>query len=91
VLRRIFEPKSEEVVGDWRILHNQELHNLYVSPNIIRVITSLRMRTADHAARMGVTRNANKIFIGKPEVKRPLRGPRRGWEDNIRMNLREIG
>jgi hypothetical protein len=67
VLRRIFKPKREEVAGGWRILQNEELHNMYASPNIIRVIKSGRMRWAWHVARMGKMKSAHKIFIGKPE------------------------
>jgi transcription termination factor 2 len=72
-------------------LHNEELHNLYSSPNIIRMIKSRRMRWAGHVARMGETRNAYRIFVGKPEGKRPLGRPRRRWVDNIKIDLREIG
>jgi hypothetical protein len=86
-LRRIFGPKGEEVAGGWRRLHNEELRNLYASPNVIRVIKRKRMRWAGHAARMGGMRNAYKIFARKPEGRRPLGKPRRGWEDNIRMEF----
>jgi hypothetical protein len=80
VLRRIFGPKRDEVTGDWRKLHNEELHNLYSSPNIIRMIKSRRIRWAGHAARMGETRNAYRILVGRPEGKRPLGRPRcSGW------------
>jgi hypothetical protein len=75
VLRRIFGPKRDEVTGDWRKLHNEELHNLYSSPNIIRVIKSRRMRWAEHVVRMGPKRNAYMILVGKPEG-RPRRS---GW------------
>jgi hypothetical protein len=67
VLRRIFGPKRDEMTGDWRKLHNEELHNLYSSPNIIRMIKSRRMKWAGHVARMGETRNAYRILVGKPE------------------------
>jgi hypothetical protein len=86
--RRIFEPKRDEVMGDWRKLHNEELHNLYSSPSIIRVIKSRRMRWAEHVARMGEKRNAYRILMGKPEGKRPLGRPRCRWVDNIKMDLR---
>jgi hypothetical protein len=74
VLRRIFGLKRDEVTGGWRKLHNEELHNLYSSPNIIRLIKSRRMRWAGHAARMVENRNVYRILVGKPEGKRPL-----GW------------
>jgi hypothetical protein len=90
VLRRIFGPKRD-VTGDWRKLHNEELHNLYSSPNIIRMIKSRRVRRAGHVARMGETKNAYRILMGKLEGKRQLGRPRRRWLDNIKMNLREIG
>jgi hypothetical protein len=67
------------IMGDWRKLHNEELHNLYSSPNIIRMIKSRRMRWAGHVPRMGETRNAYRILVGKPEGKRPLGRPRRRW------------
>jgi hypothetical protein len=71
--------------------HNEELHNLYSSPNIIRMIKSRRMRWAGHVARILETRNVYRILVGKPEGKRPLGRPRRRWVDNIKMDLREIG
>jgi hypothetical protein len=75
----------------WRKLHNEELHNLYSSPSIIRVIKSRRMRWAGHAARMVERRKAYRILVGKPEGRRPLGIPRRGWVDNIKLDLREVG
>jgi hypothetical protein len=81
----------DEVTGGWRKLHNEELHNLYPSPSIIRMTKSRRMRLAGHVARMGEKRNANRILVGMPEGKRPLGRPRRKWVDNIKMDLREIG
>jgi hypothetical protein len=91
VLRRIFEPKRDEVMGRWRKLHNEELHNLYSLPSIIRIIKSRRMRWAGHIAQMGETRNVYRLLVGKPEGKRPLGRPRRRWIDNIQMDLLEIG
>jgi hypothetical protein len=91
VLRRIFGPKKEEVTGEKRKLHIDELNNLYSSPNIVRVIKSRRMRWAGHVARMGEERGVYRVLMGKPEGRRPLGRPRRRWEDNIRMNLREVG
>jgi hypothetical protein len=79
------------VTGGWRKLHNEELHNLYSSPSIIRIIESRRMRWADHVARMGEKRNVYRLLVGKPEGKRPLGGPRRRWIGNIKMDLLEIG
>jgi hypothetical protein len=90
VLRGIFGPKTDEVIGGWRKLHNEELHNLYCSPSIIRIIKSRRIRWAGHVARMGEKRNVYRILVAKPEGKRPLGRARRRWEDNIRMDLREI-
>jgi hypothetical protein len=84
-------PKRDEVVGEWRKLHNEYLHNLYSSPNRIRTIKSRRMRWAGHVARMGEKRNAYSVLVGKPEERRPLGRPRRRWVDNIKMYLREIG
>jgi hypothetical protein len=91
VLRRIFRPKRDEVMGGWRKLHNEELRDLYSSPNIIKIIKSRRMRWAGHVARMGEKRNAYTLLLGKPEGKRPLGRPRRMWVDNIKMDLLEIG
>jgi hypothetical protein len=88
---RISGPKRDEVTGDWRKLRNEELHNLYSSPNIIRMIKSRRMRWSGYAARMGETRNAYRILVGKTEGKRPLGRPRCRWVDNIKIDLREIG
>jgi hypothetical protein len=91
VLRKIFGPKRDDVTGEWRKLQNEELHDLYFSPNIIRIIKSRRMRWAGHVARMGEKRNAYRLLAGKPKGKRQLGGPRRRWVDNIRMDLGEIG
>ncbi|KAJ4448789.1 hypothetical protein ANN_00180 [Periplaneta americana] len=91
VLRKIFGAKRDEVTGEWRKLHNAELHALYSSPDIIRNIKSRRLRWAGHVARMGESRNAYRVLVGRPEGKRPLGRPRRRWEDNIKMDLREVG
>jgi hypothetical protein len=91
VLRRIFGPKRDEATGDWRRLHNEELNDLYSSPNIVRVIKSRRLRWAGHAARMGEGRGAYRILVERPEGRRPLGRPRRRWEDNIKMDIREVG
>jgi hypothetical protein len=90
VLRRIFGPKRE-VEGSWKKLHNDELHDLYSSPNIFRVIKSRRMRWAGDVAHMGEGRGVYRVLVGRPEGKRPLGRPRRRWEDNIKMDLRETG
>jgi hypothetical protein len=79
VLRRTFGPKREEVAGVWRRLHNEELHNLYASPNIIRVIILRRMGLAGHVAHVGEMRNAYNIFVGRPEGKRPFGSSSVGW------------
>jgi hypothetical protein len=91
VLRRIFGPKRDEVTGELRNLHNEELHNLYSSPDIIRQVKSRRMRWAGHVARMGEEIKLYKVLVGKPEGKRPLGRPKRRWEDGIRIDLRETG
>jgi hypothetical protein len=90
VLRRIFGPKRDGVTGGWRKLHNEELHNLYSSPSMIRIIKSRRMRWPRHVARMGLKRNMYRVLVGKPEGKRPPGRPRRRWIDNIKMDLLEI-
>jgi hypothetical protein len=90
VLRRIFGPKRDEVTGEWRKLHSEELHILYSSPNI-RQIKSRRMRWAGHVTRMEEEKNVYRVLMGKPEGKRPLERPKRRWEDGIRLDLREIG
>jgi hypothetical protein len=79
VLRRIFGPKRDEVTGEWRKFHNEEHHNLYSSPDIIRQAESRRMRWTGHVARMGEERKVYKVLVGKPERKRPLGRPRRRW------------
>jgi hypothetical protein len=90
VLRKIFGPKREEDES-WRKLHNDELHDLYSSPSIIRVIKSRRMRWVGHVARMGEGRGAYRVLVGRPEGTRPLGRPRRRGEDNIKMDLAEMG
>jgi len=91
VLRRIFGPRRDEVTGEWRRLHNEELNDLYCSPNIVRVIKSRRMRWAGHVARMDEERGAYRVLVGKPEGKRPLGKSRCRCVDNIRMDLQEVG
>jgi hypothetical protein len=90
VLRRIFGPKREED-GSWRKLHNDELHSLYSSQNIVRVIKSRRMKWAGHVARMGEGRGVYRVLVGRSEGKRPLGRPRHRWEDNIKLDLRDVG
>jgi hypothetical protein len=89
VLRKIFGPKREED-GSWRKLHNDELHSLYSSLNIVRVSKSRTMRWAGHVARMGDERGVYRVLVGRPKGKRPLGRPRRRWEDNIKLDLGEI-
>jgi len=91
VLRRVFGPKRDEVTGEWRKLHNEELSDLYSLPNIVRVVKSRRMRWAGHVARMGQERGVHRVLVGKPEGKRPLGRPRRRWENNIKRYLQELG
>jgi len=91
VLRRIFGPKRDEVTGEWRKLHNGELNDLYCSPNIVRVIKSRIMRWAGHVARMREGRGLCRVLVGKREGKRTLGRPRSRWEDNIKMDVQEVG
>jgi hypothetical protein len=91
LLRRIFGPRRDEVTGDWRRLHNEEINDLYSSPNIVRVMKSRRMGWAGHVARMGEERGVYRVLVGKLDGKRPLGRPRHRWVDNIRMNLQEVG
>jgi hypothetical protein len=86
-LKRIFEPKREDVTREWRKLHNEELNGLYCSPNIFLVIKSRRMRLAGHVALTGERRGVYRVLVGKTEGKRPHRRPRRKWKDNIKMNF----
>ena len=90
VLRRIFGPNRDGVTGEWRKLHN-ELNSQYYSPNIVRVIKSRRMRWAGHVERMEEGRGVHKVLVGKPEGKISLGRPRRRWEDNIKLDLEEVG
>jgi len=87
VLRRVFEPKRDEVTGEWRKLHNEELSNLYSLPNIVRVVKSRRMRWAGHVARIRYGRDVHSVLVGKPEGRRPMGRPRGRWEDNIKTDL----
>jgi hypothetical protein len=90
MLRRLFGPKRDEVTGGWRKLHNEELHGLLSSLSIVRVIKARRMRWAGHVVRMGEVRCACNILVGWPEGRRPLGRPGHRWDDNIKMDLREI-
>jgi hypothetical protein len=91
VLRGVFGPKRDEVTGERRKLHNEELNDLYSLPNIVQVVKSRRMRLAGHVVRMGEDRGVQRVLVGKPEGKRTLGRPRRRWEDNIKMDLQEVG
>ena len=82
---------EEDLTGEWRKLHNEELNDLFSLPNIVRVVKSKRMRWAGHMAHMGEDSGVHRVLVGKPEGKRPLGSPRRGWEDNIKMDLQEVG
>jgi hypothetical protein len=91
VLGRIFEPKRYELTGVRTNLHNEELHYLYSSSNIVRVIKSRRMRWTGHVARMAAGRGVYSVLVGEPEGKRLLAIPKRRWEDNIKIDLQEVG
>jgi hypothetical protein len=91
VLRRVFGLKRDEVTGEWRKLHNEELNDLYSLLNIVRVVKSRRMRWTGHVARMGEDRGVHRVLMWKPEGKRPLGRPRRSGEGNIKMDLQEVG
>ena len=91
MLSRVFGSKRDEVTRKWRKLLNEELRDLYALPNIVRVVKLRRMRWAWHMARMGEGRGVHRVVVGKPEGKSPLGRPRRRWEDNIKMDLREVG
>jgi len=91
VFRRVFGPKRNEVTGEWRKLHNEELSDTYSLPNIEGVVKSRRMRWAGHVARMTEGRGVHRVLVGKPEGRRPLGRPRRRWEDNIKIDLQEVG
>jgi hypothetical protein len=91
VLRGLFGPKRDEVTWEWRKLHNEELSDLYFLPNFVRVVNSRKMACAGHVARMGEGRGVHRVLVGKPEGKRPLARPRRRREDNIKMDLQEVG
>ena len=91
VLRGIFGRKRDGVTGEWRTLHDEELNDLYCSSSTAQVIKSRRMRWAGHVARMGERRGVYSVSVRKPDGKRPLGRPRRGWEDNIKMDLQEVG
>jgi hypothetical protein len=91
VLQISFGPKRDEVTGEWRKLHNKELHDLYSSPSVSRIIKSRGIRWAGHVARMGEKRNAYRLLVGKPERKRPLGRQRRRWVVNVRMDHGEVG
>ena len=91
VLRRIFGPERDEVIEMWRKLHNEELNDVYSSPSIIPVIKSRRMRWAVIVARIRERRDAYRVLVGKREGKRSLGRPRHRWEDNIKIDLQEVG
>jgi hypothetical protein len=89
VFSRIFRPKRDDVTGEWRELYNEELNDPYSSLNNVRVIKSRRMRWAGHEVRVGKERDVYRVLVGKPEGKKPLRRPRRRWENNVKMDFQE--
>ena len=91
MLRRIFGPKRDKVTREWKKLHNEDLNDLYSSPNIVQMIKSRRMRWVEYVAHQGERRDVYRVLVGKPEGKSPLRRPRHRWEDNIKMDLQEVG
>jgi hypothetical protein len=91
VLRKVFGPKRDEVTGEWRKLHKEEQNDLYFSPKIVRVVKSRRIRFAGHVARMGEEKGVHRLLVGKPEGKRPLGRPRRRWENNIKIDIQDVG
>jgi hypothetical protein len=91
VLRRVFGPKRDKVTGEWGKLHNEELNELYSLPNIVPMVKSRRMRWAGHVACMGEDGGVHRVLVEKPEGKRLLGRARLKWEDNIKMNLQEVG
>ena len=91
MMRRIFGPKGDEVTKEWRKLHNEKLNDLYCSPNIVWVIKWRRMSWTGHVARMGERRGLYRVLVGTSEGKRPLGRPRSRWEDNIKLDLQEVG
>jgi len=91
IKEELFGPRRDEVTGEWRRLHNEELNDLYSSPNIVRVIKSRKMGWAGHVACMGEDREVYRVLMGKPEGRRPLGRPKRRWVDNIRMDLQDVG
>ena len=90
VLRIVLGIRRDEVTGEWRKLHNEELRDLYSLPNIVQVAKTIRMKWAEHVAHVGEGRGVHRVLVGKPEGKRPLGRPRRRWEDNIKMDLQEV-
>jgi len=90
VLRKVFGPKRDELTGEWRKLHNEELNDLCSLANIVRVVKSRRMRWAGHVAHMGEDRGVHRMLVGNPEEKKPLGRPRHRWDDDIKMDLQEV-
>jgi hypothetical protein len=91
VLRRVFGPKRDEVTGEWKKLHNEELNDRYSLPNIVRVVKSRRMGWVGHVTRMAVERGVHRVLVGKPEGKKAMERPRLRWDDNIKTDLQKVG